>query len=133
MCKGVNKIFLLASLSNKQNLVLKILLIINLQGAVSAIVIIMIYWNESLFSWQNFLIKCDTVVAYFIVFVTYSVIRSRVDGVWETFSLHTTLLFCAPRFSFAIKPECRAWSPEASSYPVPFFKLWFVLVVSWFL
>lgn len=28
---------------------------------------------------KKFLIKCDTVVAHFIVFVTYSVIRSRVD------------------------------------------------------
>ena len=30
---------------------------------------------------KKFLMKCDTVVAYFIVVVTYSVIRSRVDGV----------------------------------------------------
>lgn len=67
------------------------------------------------------MIKCDTVVAYFIVYFTYSVIRSRVDGVWETFSLHTTLLFFAPQFSFVIKSECWAWSPEASSYPVSFF------------
>lgn len=79
--------------------------------------------SAKLKSWQEnkILIKCDTVVAYFIVYFIYSVIRSRVDGVWETFSLHTTLLFCTPQFSFVIKPECWAWSPEASSCPVPFF------------
>ena len=79
--------------------------------------------SAKLKSWQEnkILIKCDTVVAYFIVYFIYSVIRSRVDGVWETFSLHTTLLFCAPQFSFVIKSECWAWSPEASSYPVSFF------------